>query len=176
MATSCLVIAFSGTLNGCDKGSPVATPTAAPDRASVNLTHALTPAAPFKLHKDTGKTVVYTFDGGVGPDVPKVILTKSSKVFLNNPQVREVGPQVFIEEFPDITTPADFKTQPVTYDGFAGYETTAIVFHAATRVKMHAYCAKLYASDGTYTILGLAPVEAQALQQLRDAAATFTAR
>ncbi|MGE3107261.1 MAG: hypothetical protein AB7G11_01395 [Phycisphaerales bacterium] len=170
-------VALAGSLIGCGPGSAGAP--AALSRATEGLRQSLSPAAPFQLASDTGKTLLYVAPDPTGTNPSpslKLVLTRSSKVFDDRAAVREIAPRVFIQDLPEVKNAANFQTSPVTGDGLPGFETTAIAFHSQTNARLHVVCVKLYAADGTHTILGLAPVEAQAQQTLRDAAATFRAR
>lgn len=166
----CVIVlaAFMLMIPSCGPGST-------PERNTAGLRYALVPPAGMALFADTGKTKTYPPGGKpVKAGDPRLVLTRSSKVFSGDERVRRLAAEQFIRDLPDLSQQRGFTTGAIAIAGMSGHEATAIAM--ADGLDVHVYCAKLFAADGTFTILaiGVGDSASVKLQEFRAAAATLT--
>ncbi|MBC7771027.1 MAG: hypothetical protein H7210_00895 [Pyrinomonadaceae bacterium] len=169
-ASIALIVALN--LPACKRSPPA--PPAPTGRVTAGLTHKLSPGAPFAQLTSTERTVSYTVEGkAAGPDDPKIILVRSSKVYGPDENGRRIVSETFLSSLPEIKNAANFTTAPVSIDGLPGYETTAVAFSTKTGTKLRVFCTALFAADGSYYVVGLAPTGSELVDTLKAAAATL---
>lgn len=138
----------------CD-GKPAA-PAPPPGRTTAGLSYTLTPPEGFALLVDSEKTKNWTPGGrAVAPDEPRIVLTRSGKVYPDDNDVRRTVPETMIRGLTnDLAQPTIIRTVPVTIDGMPGFETTAQAASArADGVTLEVYVASVFAADGTFYIV-----------------------
>lgn len=179
LAITCVTIAL---LSGCDRHDPsprvrpsAAAPTpalpppsdapsaaassSAPTTSTTTLPFAYAPAGALKLLKETAKSAVLTPDGAPARNdlEPKLVLTRSNKVFSNDAKPR--GPKTFITDMGSFSNLTFSQQQSIRGAGVSGFMITAKATSTAMGKPLSVFCAQLYAADGTYTALGMAPDE-----------------
>ena len=137
----------------CD-GKPGA-PAQPAGRSTAGLGYTLSAPEGFALLMDNGKTKNWTPGGrAVAPDEPRIVLTRSSKVYPEDPRVRRLAPEQMVQGLSnDLTQVAIARTVPVTIDGMPGFETTARAQSARGASPVEVYAVALFAADGTFYVV-----------------------
>ncbi len=145
-----LIVTF---LAGCSKPASSGTPAPAATRVTAGLAFTLTPPQFYVPLKETETTKSWApADSGRLPSDPRLVLTRSRKVFLAVEEVRRLVPEEMIRGL-DFSGVAILSTTAITIDGMPGYEVTAKAT-ASDGVPIRILCAAVFASDGAFYVLG----------------------
>lgn len=138
-------------LQACNR--PPAAPPAT--RTTANLAFTLTPPPGFASTKDGDKSKAWTSGGlPAAPDEPHLVLTRSSKVYPADDNVRRFGAEQLIRGINQLGGVVIVATKPITIDGMPGFETTAKAMAAGNNAPVRVYAAAVFAADGTFYVLG----------------------
>jgi hypothetical protein len=140
-------------LSACSKSAPSGTPAPAATRVTAGLSFTLTPPESFAMLTDTERTKGWASGSApLKPSDPRLVITRSSKVFLAVEEVRRLVPEEMIRGL-DFSGVAILSTTAITIDSMPGYEVTARAT-SSDGVPLRVYCATVFAADGAFNVLG----------------------
>jgi hypothetical protein len=117
--------------------------------------YTLAPPEGFALLKEAERSKSWTPGGQPVPaDEGRLVLTRSSKVYLADDNVRRLGPEQMIRGLQGFSNIVVLDTTAVTIDGMPGYESRAKAVGSASGAPVRIYCAAVFAGDGTFYVVG----------------------